>query len=247
MKTAESLLTPDWQLPSGVRAAVTLRAAGFSTGAYASNNLAHHVGDDPLAVARNRRQLLQNMPGATAIQWLNQIHSPDVAEACGGRVLMTADAQFSRTPGLACAVLTADCLPVLFCAADGSQVAAAHAGWRGLAAGVLLNTLRTFRSPQHVSVWLGPAIGPDAFEVGPEVKAAFPWASPACFRAGTGDRWLADIYALAREQLLTAGVARVTGGGFCTVSEKERFYSYRRRAVTGRLASLIWIENGSRR
>ena len=239
----KSFFIPDWDLPSGVRAAISLRTGGVSVAPFASNNLALHVDDDPAAVAINRQQLQQAL-GIQHIQWLNQVHGVDVIEAQANSSsttqVPTADAQFSRQSQLACAILTADCLPVLFCAHDGSQVAAAHAGWRGLANGVLLNTLKTFAEPKRVKVFLGPAIGPDVFEVGPEVRAAFAWASDACFKAGVGDRLLADLYQLAREQLMAAGVSDISGGGFCTFTEHERFYSYRRAARTGRLASLIW-------
>lgn len=241
MPSADSgLLIPDWSLPAGVGAVITTRLGGVSISPYEHNNLALHVGDDPSLVRRNRQHLWQQLPGVQGIQWLSQVHGTDVIKACGGAVVPQADAQFSDTPGLACAILTADCLPVLFCATDGSQVAAAHAGWRGLAAGVLLNTLATFPDPSAVRVYLGPAIGPEAFEVGPEVREAFAWAPDHCFHAGRGDRLMADIYALAQLQLLRAGVAEVAGGGFCTLSD-ERFYSYRRQSQTGRMASLIWI------
>lgn len=234
-------MAPEWQLPAGVHALISQRQGGVSAEPWDSNNLALHVGDDPLAVNVNRQRLLQSMPGASAVQWLNQVHGTGVVEACGGTVTLTADAQFSRQKGLACAVLTADCLPVLFCAVDGSQVAAAHAGWRGLAAGVLLNTLHHFPDAQQVTVYLGPAIGADAFEVGPEVRDAFVWASDGCFKRGSGDRWFADLYQLAREQLMRAGVRQISGGHYCTFHEKDRFYSYRRQSVTGRMASLIWV------
>ena len=243
MPNAESgLLIPDWPLPAGVAAAITTRLGGVSVSPYEHNNLALHVGDDASLVRLNRQRLWQQLPGVQGIQWLSQVHGTTVIRACGESVVPQADAQFSDTPGLACAILTADCLPVLFCAADGSQVAAAHAGWRGLAAGILLNTLAAFPDPSLVRVYLGPAIGPAAFEVGPEVRQAFAWAPDHCFRAGRGDRVMADIYALARLQLLRAGVAEVAGGGFCTCSD-ERFYSYRRQSQTGRMASLIWIKS----
>lgn len=234
----------DWQLPAGVRAVVTTREGGFSSGSYAGLNLGDHVGDDPHTVARNRQQLLQELPGVTAIQWLQQVHGVEVVEACGGPVRLTADASTTRQTGLACAILTADCLPVLFASLDGQQVAAAHAGWRGLAAGVLLNTLARFPDPSQVTAYIGPAIGPDAFEVGPEVRAAFAGAPDSCFRAGRGDRLMADLPAIARWQLLSAGVSLVAGGTDCTFSDPERFYSYRRDRFCGRQATLIWRENG---
>lgn len=236
----DTLLRPDWSLPDGVMAVITTRQGGVSPVPYQHNNLALHVGDDAAAVASNRRRLWQQLPGVTAVQWLNQVHGTTVFRACGATVTPQADAVVSRTAGLACAVLTADCLPVLFCDDRGTQVAAAHAGWRGLAGGVLLNTLAEFASPEQVRVFLGPAIGPAAFEVGPDVRRAFGWASEQCFRPGQGDRLLADLYQLAREQLLRAGVNSISGGDFCTATDTERFYSYRREGVTGRMASLIW-------
>ena len=236
----EAFFTPAWPLPANVRAVVTQRSGGVSAAPYDSNNLATHVGDNPAMVARNRQLLWQQLPGVRSIQWLNQVHGTAVVPACGGTVVPVADAQFTREQGLACAVLTADCLPVLFCAADGSQVAAAHAGWRGLAAGVLLNTLQQFAAPEQVLVYMGPGISAGYFEVGPEVKAAFAWASENCFHPGQGDRYMADLYQLAREQLQRAGVVTIHGGEHCTFRDQHQFYSYRRQAVTGRQASLIW-------
>lgn len=236
----DAFFTPAWPLPANVRAVVTQRSGGVSAAPFDSNNLATHVGDQPAAVAHNRRLLWQQLPGVRSIQWLNQVHGTAVVAACGGTVVPVADAQFTHEKGLACAVLTADCLPVLFCAADGSHVAAAHAGWRGLAAGVLLNTLQQFAAPEQVLVYLGPAISAEHFEVGPEVKAAFAWASENCFHPGQGDRYFADLYQLARQQLQRAGVVHIHGGEHCTVRDSQQFYSYRRQAVTGRQASLIW-------
>lgn len=234
------MITPRWDLPYGLKALVTTCDGGISQAPYQSNNLALHVGDQRSTVLQNRAQLLRSQVGVRAIQWLNQTHSDRVVRACSGSVVPDADGCFSSEPGLACAVLTADCLPVLIAAKDGSQVAAVHAGWRGLAAGIITNALRHFDS--EVSVYLGPAIGPEHFEVGPEVRQAFFWASDPCFRPGKGDRLMANIYQLAREQLVALGVTDIAGGEFCTVTDSRRFYSYRRQPVTGRMASLIWIE-----
>ncbi len=233
--------TPDWDLPAGVGAAVSTRLNGCSAAPWDRNNLAFHVGDNPQHVATNRHALLTSLPDVRAIQWLQQVHSADVVRACSGSVTLTADAVYSSDRGLACAVMTADCLPVLFCDDAGTQVAAAHAGWRGLADGVLLNTLATFADPAAVRVYLGPAIGPQAFEVGPEVAQSFPWADAAHFRQGRGDRLFADLYGLAREQLERAGVRQIAGGNLCTYAQSELFYSYRRDGQTGRMASLIWL------
>jgi len=232
---------PDWSLPAGVSAFISTRAGGVSAPPYDSNNLGSHVGDDMDCVSENRRRLLSACKGLEHIQWLDQVHGTALVEAQKNNQVLTADAQFSTQPGLGCSVLTADCLPVLFCNHQGTKVAAAHAGWRGLANGVLLNTLAVFEKPEEVQVFLGPAIGPDVFEVGPEVREAFSWASDKCFRAGKGDRLLADIYFLAREQLMAAGVKNISGGNFCTFSETQRFFSYRRQNVTGRQVSLIWL------
>ncbi len=242
------LLIPDWPAPATVRAAVSTRVGGVSRGAYAALNLGAHVGDEPQAVMENRRRLGDALGFNVSPQWLDQVHGCEVVHAVGDGQVRTADAAWCDVPGVACAVMTADCLPVLFCNQAGTAVAAAHAGWRGLAGGVLEATLGRFAdAPEQLMAWLGPAIGPEHFEVGPEVRAAF-LAGPgqgdrleACFTAGQGDRWLADIYGLARERLRAAGVSSVYGGGFCTYSDRARFYSYRREAVTGRMASLVWL------
>ncbi len=235
-------IQPDWPAPARVRAWVTSRRGGVSQGPWAACNLATHVGDDPAAVRRNREILVQRLrlPGAPA--WLEQVHGTRILElpAAGG----AADGAWTRRPGQVCAVLTADCLPVLVCDRAGSRVGLAHAGWRGLAAGVL-DALVDAMAPASASellAWLGPAIGPEHFEVGPEVRAAFlardPGHAPA-FRP-RGGRWLADLYLLARRMLRARGL-EVLGGGLCTWSDPARFYSYRRDGVTGRMASLIWL------
>jgi hypothetical protein len=235
-------LRPDWPAPASVRACVTTRAGGISQSPFDSFNLGDHVDDDPAAVAANR-QRLESLLGCQPA-WLSQIHSA-VAVAADPQQLPQADASWTDQPGTACAVLTADCLPVLFCDRAGSRVAAAHAGWRGLAGGVLEETIRALDvPPTELLAWLGPAIGPDAFEVGPEVREAFVAQHPQAARAfrpsaRTG-RFMADIYQLARLRLAELGIHAVHGGGFCTVSD-PRFYSYRRAARTGRFASLVWI------
>ncbi len=236
---------PEWRLPEGVHASYTGRRGGVSLPPYHGFNLGDHVGDLPEAVEANRAALLNALPGARAIQWLKQVHGIEVIKAAGTTVdrVPEADAVMTGEPGIVCAVMTADCLPVLFCDQKGTQVAAAHAGWRGLAAGVLLETLNTFEEPSKVSAYLCPAIGPEAFEVGPEVKAAFAEAPDVCFHKGHHDRWYADLYELARWQLMQAGVGEVLGGKHCTFSEPEHYFSYRRDGVTGRQASMIWIES----
>ncbi|MDX1606004.1 MAG: peptidoglycan editing factor PgeF [Candidatus Competibacterales bacterium] len=242
-----ALIRPDWPAPANVRAASTTRRGGVSTGAWARFNLGHGSGDDPQAVAENRRRLREALGLETEPAWLKQVHGERVVDAAALAGPVAADASLSRTPGRVCAVLTADCLPVLLCDRAGTVVAAAHAGWRGLACGVLRTTVEAMAvAPYQLLAWLGPAIGSEAFEVGPEVRAVFlkQDADHADdFRPGTGDRWLADIYALARRQLATLGVTAVHGGERCTVSEPAWFFSYRRDgAGGGRMASLVWLD-----
>lgn len=239
------LILPQWPAPGRVRAASTTRIGGLSPAPYDTLNLAKHVGDDPGRVDANRARLDEalSLPGEPL--WLNQVHGCEVADTETAEPGCSADAALARGPGRVCAVMTADCLPVLFCARDGSTVAAAHAGWRGLAAGVLERTVADLGvAPADVLAWLGPAIGPDAFEVGPEVREAFTAGDAGargCFRPAGGDTWLADIFGLARRRLAAVGVSAVFGGGLCTYSDPRRFYSYRRDGVTGRMASLIWL------
>lgn len=237
-------ITPDWPAPANVRATVSTRAGGVSQAPFDSLNLGDHVGDDPAAVAENRRRLVAAHGCQPA--WLSQVHGIEVVEADPSQV-MTADANWSSTPGIACTVLTADCLPALFCDRAGTRVAAAHAGWRGLVGGVLEATLDKLAvAPEEVLVWLGPAIGPQAFEVGAEVRDAFlaeHAETDVAFVPSRNDgRFMADIYQLARIRLAARGVTAVYGGGFCTFSDTERFYSYRRNSRTGRLASLVWLD-----
>ena len=237
------LLLPDWSAPSNVRAVVSTRQGGVSQGPYASLNLGTHVGDDAVAVAENRRLFSDAAGLATAPGWLNQVHGCDVV-AASAQSGASADACWTTQPGMPCAVLTADCLPVLFADRDGSCVAAAHAGWRGLAAGVLEATIASLPvPPQRLLAWLGPAIGPDAFQVGDEVRATFVAVAredAAAFRPD-GTRWRADLFALARARLMRCGVGYISGGGICTVSQHEQFFSHRREGVSGRFASLIWL------
>jgi YfiH family protein len=237
-------LTPDWPAPANIHAATTLRTGGVSGGAYAGLNPAMHVGDDAELVKQNRQIIkeLLALPGDPV--WLEQIHSNRAVPAVASEPLQQADASYTAESGVVCAVLTADCLPLLVCSADGSEVAAIHAGWRGLLAGVIGNTVSAIRN-SDLFVWLGPAIGPDCFEVGAEVRNAFLEKSAAfmtAFKQQDNGKWLADIYQLARIDLAMLGIDKVYGGGFCTVTEQERFYSYRRDKQTGRMATLIWRE-----
>ena len=237
-----ALITPDWPVPAHVKSLMTTRVGGVSVGPFASLNLGMHVQDDSTAVAENRRRLRETLPAEPV--WLNQIHGTKVIQADTAGGVPDADASFTRTPNTVCAVMTADCLPVLFSARDGSVVAAAHAGWRGLASGVLEATLAAMQvPPDEVMAWLGAAIGPDAFEVGAEVRDTFISSHPQSVAAFTSHqhKWLADIYTLARIRLNACGVHAVYGGGLCTYTDAARFYSYRRDGITGRMATLIWL------
>jgi len=237
-------LIPDWPAPAGIKTCVTTRAGGVSLPPFDSFNLGDHVDDDPHAVSRNRLSLTSRLHIQPA--WLRQVHGVIAVQATPSQV-MEADASWTSTPGVACTIMTADCLPALFCNRAGNRVAAAHAGWRGLAAGVLEAAVGSFADyPADIMVWLGPAIGPDAFEVGPEVREAFihthPSAVDAFVPSANEGKFMADIYQLARLRLAAYGVTAVYGGGFSTYND-PRFYSYRRSARTGRFASLIWIES----
>ncbi|MGF6328665.1 YfiH family protein [Pseudomonas sp. BS3782 TE3695] len=236
-------LIPDWPAPAGVKACVTTRAGGVSLAPFDSLNLVDHVDDNPEAVAENRRRLTDHFSIQPA--WLKQVHGIVVVHADPSQAA-TADASWTATPGIACTAMTADCLPALFCDRAGTRVAAAHAGWRGLAAGVLEATLDSLAvPPEDVLVWLGPAIGPQAFEVGPEVRETFveqlPETAKAFVPSQNAGKFMADIYELARLRLAARGVTAVYGGGFCTVTD-PRFFSYRRSPRTGRFASLVWLE-----
>ncbi|MEW6590311.1 MAG: peptidoglycan editing factor PgeF [Pseudomonadota bacterium] len=221
---------------------MTTRKGGVSQPPWASFNLGDHVGDDPAHVAANRARLRESLPAEPG--WLRQVHSARVAEL-GRERHPEADASFTREAGQVCAVLTADCLPVLFCDRAGSVVAAAHAGWRGLANGVLEATVAAMGvAPGDILAWMGAAIGPQAFEVGEEVREAFITRHPeaaAAFAPHAPGKWLADLYALARIRLGSVGVRSIYGGGRCTLTEAETFYSYRRDGVTGRMAALVWL------
>jgi YfiH family protein len=237
-------LTPQWPASPRVKSCVTTRSGGVSAAPYQGLNLGDHVGDDPVCVRKNRERLVSMLGCQPA--WLQQVHGIGVVEANPAQVDV-ADASWSATVGVACAVMTADCLPVLFCDRAGTRVAAAHAGWRGLAAGVLEATLDQLGVPaEEVLVWLGPAIGPQAFEVGDEVREAFviqhPQADSAFLPSANAGKFMADIYQLARIRLAARGVESVYGGGLCTFTD-PRFYSYRNSAQTGRFASLIWLNH----
>lgn len=242
----DSVITPNWPAPSTIKAFVTTRRGGVSEPPYDSFNLGAHVGDDSEHVAENRRLLKERVRYPGDIQWLNQIHSTIVLELPTSRQERTADACHTNQANTVCAVLTADCLPVLFCDPNTLQVAAAHAGWRGLCAGVLEETIKVFPDPQDVLAWLGPAIGPNAFEVGAEVRSAFieidPQAELAFKPSSNEGKWVGDLYEIARQRLSALGCHQIYGGEYCTYSDSGRFYSYRREGITGRMASFIWQE-----
>ncbi|MBN3134314.1 purine nucleoside phosphorylase YfiH [Pectobacterium punjabense] len=239
------LIYPDWPVPESVKSCSTTRIGGRSVAPYDSLNVGNHVGDEPANVTANRQTLVSLADLPAMPHWLEQVHGTDVIRI--GEALPSAvcgDAAYTDKKGQVCAVMTADCLPVLFCAVSGDEVAAAHAGWRGLHAGVLEETLACFRTkPAQIMAWLGPAIGPNAFEVGPEVRDAFIQhdASTASAFRPEGNKFFADIYQLASLRLRAAGVTQIFGGNSCTVSEPHKFFSYRRDGVTGRMASLIWL------
>ncbi len=244
MNLREHLIIPDWPAPANVRSLQTTRAGGISSAPYDSLNLGDHVGDAPLAVQRNRMQLNSLLPSEPV--WLNQVHGTTVANADGASCLPQADACIARHRAAVCVVMTADCLPVLLCDTQGSVVGVAHAGWKGLAAGVIEAAVNSMDvDPETVMAWLGPAISQDAFEVGDEVRAAFVAVQPqaaSAFVAGQSGKWFADLYALARLRLNALGITRVYGGGSCTFRERERYYSYRRDGATGRMGTFIWLE-----
>ena len=239
-----SFILPDWPAPPGVRALTTTRKGGVSGAPWHSFNLGAHVGDDSSAVAANRALLSRELPAEPV--WLAQVHGTRCVDAAMVSPDTQADASFTRQRGVVCAVLSADCLPLLLCDGQATVVGVAHAGWRGLAAGVIEATVAAMGEPgMRLMAWLGPAIGPQAFEVGDEVRELFvardPQSARAFAAAGSG-KWLCDIQRLARRRLNALGVERVSGAGCCTVRDAERFFSYRRAGVTGRMASLIWLE-----
>ena len=238
------ILTPEWPAPANVRAAFTLRHHGVSKGPYDSLNVGARVGDEPAAIAENRRRLRAQLQLPQEPAWIDQVHGTEVLDLDSTAPPAAADAAFTRRAGRVCVVQVADCLPVLITARDGSVVAAAHAGWRGLAAGVLEATVRRLAvEPGQAMVWLGPAIGQAHFEVGDEVRQVFlarDAAAAAAFAANARGRWQCDLARLARGRLAALGVSAVFGGGWCTHADASRFFSFRRDGRCGRMAALIW-------
>lgn len=239
------LIVPQWPAPAGVAVCSSTRIGGVSEGAWESLNLGAHCGDDLNHVEENRQRMFAAGQLPSKPVWLEQVHGTAVLRLTGEPYASKrADASYSNTPGTVCAVMTADCLPVLFCNRAGTEVAAAHAGWRGLCAGVLEETVACFAdSADNILAWLGPAIGPQAFEVGSDVCEAFMAHDPqaeSAFRP-VGEKYMADIYQLARQRLAHLGISQIYGGDRCTFTEKGDFFSYRRDKTTGRMASFIWL------
>ena len=239
-------ITPDWPAPARVRAFVTTRHGGVSVGEYASLNLGTRGGDDPRSVASNRLVVRGHLPSMP--RWMAQVHGTAVCDldALGDLDVATADAAVTGKPGTVGVVLTADCMPLFVTDRGGTRVGVAHAGWRGMAAGVIENAVSSLGvDPREVVAWMGPTIGPTAFEVGPEVREAFVAADPGAhvaFVPRVAGKFMADLYGLARQRLARAGVREVHGGGFCTYRETRRFFSYRRVPESGRMGAFIWME-----
>ena len=237
-------IVPDWPAARPVKAIITTRRGGVSTGTYASMNLGDAVGDDAERVAENCRRLQVSLPSPP--KWLHQIHGNTVVCAKTIDQPVEADASTTTRPDTVCAIMAADCLPVLLCDRTGSVVAAAHAGWRGLSSGVIENTVNAMgRAGNELMAYLGPAIGPTAFEVGEDVRAAFlshDMRAGSAFRQHRKGKWFADLFSLARQRLHATGVSAVYGGTHCTYTDPERFFSHRRDRVSGRMAALIWLD-----
>lgn len=247
MDLARHCIVPDWPAPAQVHALMTTRGGGTSSGPYASLNLGARTADDPAAVAANRALLQELLPQPP--RWLAQVHGSTVVDADLLQAVPQADASVARLPGTVCAILVADCLPILLTDRAGTCVGAAHAGWRGLAGGVIANTVARMPAPAaELMAWIGAGIGPDAFEVGDDVYAAYCDHLPerrSAFRALRAGKWLCNLPALARDELQRCGVTRVYGGDLCTYRDARRFYSYRRDGATGRMAALIWRSNAA--
>lgn len=244
MSILEHCLVPDWPAPKNVRALQTTRYGGASVPPYDSFNLGDHVGDNSYVVAHNRQFLASIMPSEPV--WLRQVHGNVVVDASKAGCLPQADAAVTQHPGTVCVVMTADCLPLLLCDEAGTVVGVAHAGWKGLAAGVIEATVQAMDiEPEKLLVWLGPAISQRGFEVGAEVRDIFvaqhAQASEA-FLPGVKGKWMADIYLLAHQRLHGLGISQVYGGQYCTYNEPTNFFSYRRDGVTGRMGTFIWLE-----
>ena len=251
------LIIPNWPAPKNVHALQTTRDGGASLAPYDSFNLGGHVGDKPIHLAHNRQLLSQHLPSEPV--WLNQVHGVNVLHldemvAANTNCLLDADASYTSRKNVVCVTMTADCLPILLCDQAGTAVASIHAGWRSLCDGVIEATVRQMPvKSNQLMAWLGPAIGPNAFEVGTEVRAQFraknaqaELAFKKCSKNQEQDKWLADIYKIATQRLNNLGITQIYGGGidqdFCTFSQKQQFFSFRRDGHTGRMATLIWLD-----
>lgn len=242
-----SFIQPDWPAPANVKALQTTRLGGVSQGVYASLNMGEHVKDDPMHVARNRQLLNAFLPSEPV--WLNQVHGTRVIDAALSSCLESADAAFADRKQVVCVTMTADCLPILLCDAQGTIVAAVHAGWRSLCDGVIESTVAAMLARQptlnanQLMAWFGPAIGPQAFEVGDEVRAQFMAKAPEAEQAFVpkDSKWLGNLYLIAQQRLYALGISHIYGGGNCTYTDEARFFSFRRDGDTGRMASLIWL------
>lgn len=236
-------LVPDWPVPVSVKALVTTRAGGVSRAPYDTLNLGIAVGDDPEYVSENRARFRALLPAEP--RWLRQVHGIRVVDAATITTIVEADGSHTTAPGVVCVVQMADCMPVLFADRAGTRVAAAHAGWRGLAGGVLDEAVRALDTdPAELIAWMGPAIGPTAFEVGDDVRDAFLASSPeyhAAFVPHAPGKWLADLFLLGKQRLLALGIGAIHGGGLCTVTDSRRFFSHRRDRISGRMAAAIWL------
>lgn len=238
-------IVPDWPVSTRVRALITTRKGGVSIGNYDSMNLGDHVGDDINHVIKNRQLLRDLLPSEP--NWLKQVHGTNVVVASADFACPEADAVMTKQRAVVCSILTADCLPVLLCDESASVVAAAHAGWRGLSNGVIEQTVNAMQvAPSKIYAYLGPAIGPRAFEVGVEVRQVFiekmGEEAKLAFTVHSRNKYMADLYLLAKQKLLKLGVDQIYGGEYCTYSDTQRFFSYRRDGITGRMAALIWLE-----
>jgi YfiH family protein len=247
MTNSIKFIHPKWPAPSNVKALQTTRGGGVSTGAFASLNMGAHVGDDPIAVAKNRQLLSSYLPSEPV--WVNQVHGVNVIDAANSSCLQNADASFATKSNVVCVTMTADCLPILLCDTKGTVVAAVHAGWRGLCDGVIEAAIAKMQVPaKEILVWLGPAIGPKAFEVGADVKVQFAEKDRQAELAFKphGDKWMCNLYVIAKQRLNHMGVTQIYGASvneeFCTYTDVDRFYSFRRDNITGRMASMIWLE-----
>lgn len=243
------MIYPDWPAPDTIKAVSTTRHGGFSSAPYNELNLGDHIGDDSDTVIKNRQSLIAQAGLPESPRWLKQVHGTKVSLASNWHLNDEADAIVSDHPNQVCTVMTADCLPILLCNHQGSIVGAIHAGWRGLASGIIEKTLLQFKCPnQQVIAWLGPAIGPEQFEVGSDVYKTFTdYSSQAiqAFQQTDPDHYIADIYLLAKQRLNACGVNSIFGGEHCTVSDSSQFFSYRRDGITGRMASMIWITDNN--